>query len=117
MFSPIDRTWIRVFSQFEAQHCWKNAPESEAYLRNPHRHMFFVTVEIPVYHDDRDVEFYAFKKYLGGRLLLLPKPMEHSCEQYCKDIATFLRRDLGHTTVRVCVSEDNLEGAIYEHIE
>jgi hypothetical protein len=39
-------------------HCWPTAPPRRAYLRDRHRHLFRITAEVKVAHDDRDVEFH-----------------------------------------------------------
>ena len=35
-----------------------------SFLGYPHRHMFHFRVEIEVFHDDRDIEFIQFKRWL-----------------------------------------------------
>lgn len=39
-------------------HYWPRAPLGVAFLGERHRHVFHLRVEIPVRHDDRDVEFF-----------------------------------------------------------
>ena len=39
-------------------HCWPDAPDHRAYLRNRHRHLFHVEASCDVAHDDREVEFH-----------------------------------------------------------
>ena len=36
------------------------------FLGYPHRHMFHFKVMIEVFHDDRDIEFILFKRWLEG---------------------------------------------------
>ncbi len=110
------KTWIRVYGQFEAIHCWPNAPKSEFYLVHPHRHLFCVELRIEVKHDDRELEFYAVKKWLAETVLNMPKLLTDSCEMYAKKIATFFEHDYGMgRSLVVSVSEDGLEGVVYEH--
>lgn len=110
------KTWIRVYGQFEAIHCWPKAPKSERYLAHPHRHLFCVELRIEVYHNDRDLEFYAVKKWLTSTLLTMSKPLKTSCEMYAEKIAILFERKYGvGRSLVVCVSEDGLEGVIYEH--
>lgn len=48
--------------QVEATHCWPGCPFDEvAYLRDPHRHIFYIKAHKKVNHDDRDVEFIMLK--------------------------------------------------------
>lgn len=56
---------LTVFArtQFEAIHNWPGCPfEDVAFLRDLHRHIFHVEIHVPVYHDDRDVEFIKLKR-------------------------------------------------------
>lgn len=50
------------------RHHWPGAPEKTAFLRNSHRHLFHFEVDIPVNHDDRDVEFFDFQNQLANAL-------------------------------------------------
>lgn len=75
----VKRTLIVVKSRFEAIHCWPDCPyEDVAFLRNPHRHEFHVTLKCEVSHDDRELEFIQSKRIL---------------EQILKEF--FHQRDLG----------------------
>lgn len=44
-------------ARFEGFHCWPDAPDEVAFLRDRHRHVFHVRAEKAVTHSDRDVEF------------------------------------------------------------
>ena len=48
--------------QFEAIHCWPEAPERVDFLRNPHRHLFKLECRCKVNHNDRDIEFILMKR-------------------------------------------------------
>ena len=37
-----------------------------SFLGYPHRHIFHFKVMIEVYHDDRDIEFIQFKRWMEG---------------------------------------------------
>ena len=50
--------------RFEGLHFWQNAPEEVGFLRQTHRHIFHVRVEVNVTHDDRDIEFIMMKRHL-----------------------------------------------------
>ena len=54
--------YIYINTQFEGFHCWKEAPIEVSFLRNFHRHMFKVKVWIEVRSNDREIEFFMFKK-------------------------------------------------------
>ena len=55
------QTVVFCIESFEGIHCFPNAPEEVCYLRNAHRHIFNIKVEVNVFHDDRDVEFIMLK--------------------------------------------------------
>lgn len=106
---------IRVFCtlQFEGFHAWEAAPESVAYLRSRHRHIFHVRAEKIVSHDDRDVEFITMKTAISeevNSLKTLPRARKWSCERWAKEILERYGLD------RVEVSEDGENGAIVERI-
>lgn len=104
-------TRIFVTLQFEGFHRWKDAPEEHAYLRDYHRHMFHVRVELPVEHSNRDTEFIAFKRKVEGWLQIFSgwdRRFEYSCEQLAEKIL----RQFGASVVTV--SEDGENGAIVE---
>src|SRR6056300_130291 len=58
-----------------------------SFLGYPHRHMFHFKVEIEVFHDDRDIEFIQFKRWLeslyAGDILQLDYK---SCEMIADDL-------------------------------
>jgi len=110
-------TFIIVKDQFPALHSWPGCPYEEvAFLRNPHRHIFHVTVKIRVNHDDRDVEFFMFKNALSDMLHSLYANRDlgsMSCEMMCNKI----KQDLGYNYFSavdihsISVFEDDENGA------
>ncbi len=82
-----------------------------SFLGTPHRHIFHFKVYIQVFHDDRDIEFIQFKRWLencynDGTLELHHK----SCEMIAEDLhATFEARYPGRE-VWIDVSEDGENG-------
>lgn len=49
--------------QMEGFHCWPEADGELAYLKNSHRHIFFITAEFPV----RNANFYFFTRNADRR--------------------------------------------------
>jgi hypothetical protein len=83
-----------------------------SFLGYPHRHMFHFKVEIEVFHDDRDIEFIQFKRWLEklyaeGTLQLDYK----SCEMICDDLAAQINNKYPNRKLTITVSEDNENGA------
>jgi hypothetical protein len=88
-----------------------------SFLGTLHRHIFHVRVEIDVFHNDRDIEFIQFKRWLEkmfneGLLELNYK----SCEMIADDIANCIHQRYPDRCIIVSVAEDNENGAI-KHYE
>lgn len=88
-----------------------------SFLGVPHRHIFHFRVEMDVFHNDRDVEFIQFKRwmerlYSEGTLQLDYK----SCEMIADDLANQIHSKYPDRCIIVSVAEDNENGAI-KHYE
>lgn len=86
-----------------------------SFLGYPHRHLFHFVVKIEVGHNDRDIEFIQFKRWLenlysDGTLQLDFK----SCEMIAEELHRLIRRRYPNRAVTIDVSEDNENGAIIE---
>lgn len=97
--------------QFEAVHCWPDAPEAVVFLRAPHRHQFHVTAHKRVDHLDRAVEFIMLKWALQSAVLQWLET-EDTLTWSCEHWAAALMQAFG--LQRVEVSEDGENGAILE---
>ena len=83
-----------------------------SFLGYPHRHMFHFRVAIEVFHDDRDIEFIQFKRWLEnlygkGTLELDYK----SCEMIGADLYQQINSKYPNREVTIDVSEDGENGA------
>ena len=107
------QTNIIVTLQMEGFHRWDGAFEEVAFLKDDHRHIFHFELEVPVQHDDRDVEIILFKRIVqrilidrygdsNGVLQLGSK----SCEMLAKELLVVFECD------RVKVTEDGENGAV-----
>ena len=81
-----------------------------SFLAHPHRHIFHFRVAIEVFHDDRDIEFIQFKRWLmklfEGELNVDYKSCEMIADDLYREIATiYPGRD-----VTIHVSEDGENG-------
>jgi len=83
---------VIIQTRFEATHCWPNCPHDDvAFLRHPHRHEFWIEVEIEVSHNDRDVEFIKAKRELDSYLAGVYRRKDlgsTSCEELAEKILT-----------------------------
>ncbi len=82
-----------------------------SFLGYPHRHIFHFKVAIEVFHDDRDIEFIQFKRWLenlykGATLALDFK----SCEMIAEDLYGEINSKYPNRDVWIDVSEDNENG-------
>jgi hypothetical protein len=83
-----------------------------SFLGVPHRHIFHFRVAIEVEHNDRDIEFIQFKRwmerlYSEGVLELDYK----SCEMMAEDLAVEIDQRYPNRNFTITVSEDNENGA------
>lgn len=102
-------TFIWTTFRVEGIHYWKDA---QNYLRHPHRHLFCFKVKCSVSHDDREIEFIAFKKALAHFVEgLLQGEVQMSCEHIAKAIIEYLVVNYGNRVYVVDVSEDGENGA------
>lgn len=106
---------ISVSTDFYATHCYPDAPDEVSFLRNVHRHKFFVVCKIQVFHNDRDLEFIMVKNRLYDYItkdLLTDKDISVSCESIGEYIFNWAKRVYGdNRKVFVSVYEDNENGA------
>ena len=59
------KRYIVVRLCFEGIHCWPECDIQDVqFLKNPHRHIFYVTVKWEVKHSDRDKEFISLKEII-----------------------------------------------------
>ena len=86
-----------------------------SFLGYPHRHIFHFKVAIEVFHDDRDIEFIQFKRWMEK--LYAEKTLEldyKSCEMLADDLYDKVTEKYPNREVHIDISEDGENGA---HIE
>ena len=113
---------IWVTFQKEGIHCYPaaatdpklntNDKYNVSFLASPHRHTFHFEVAIDVFHNDRDIEFIQFKRWLEdlyseGEVLDLNFK---SCEMIADDLYLQIARRYPERTVIINVSEDGENG-------
>jgi hypothetical protein len=102
------KKFITIKTVYEATHNWPDCDiEEVSYLKNEHRHQFYITCSKEVNHNDRDIEIIQFKKaineYLGsygGKLGSIS----------CEELAERLIKEFHLSSCKVL--EDNENGAI-----
>ena len=112
--------WV-TFSQ-EGVHYYPGADTNPAtatgdwddvsFLGYKHRHIFHFKVWIEVFHDDRDIEFIQFKRWLQ-RLYNQDSVLElnnKSCEMIADELYNAINDKYPNRFVRISVAEDNENG-------
>ena len=83
-----------------------------SFLGVPHRHIFHFRVAIDVFHDDRDIEFIQFKRWLESLYATDILELNHrSCEMIAEELAQEIHNKYPNRSVTISVAEDNENGA------
>ena len=112
---------IWVTFQREGIHCFPAAAEDPkladvAFLANPHRHIFHFRVAIDVFHDDRELEFIQFKRWLESLYVNTVLQLDYkSCEMIADDLYTQIAAKYPNRDVWIEVSEDGENGCYVEY--
>ena len=106
---------IIVKLNIEGLHRWKDCDIEEVmYLKNLHRHLFFIRVIKDVSHNDRDIEIIKFKKSIIDYLNYRWYDDNYKCLMFnnmsCENIAKDLYKKFKASLVEVL--EDNENGAL-----
>jgi len=82
-----------------------------SFLGYPHRHIFHFKVAIEVFHDDRDIEFIQFKRWLENlyKDAILALDFK-SCEMIAEDLYSQIKARHPGRAVWIDVSEDGENG-------
>ena len=89
-----------------------------SFLGYKHRHIFHFKVWIEVFHDDRDIEFIQFKRWLESLYNEDVIQLNNkSCEMIADDLATQIQDRYPGRWVKISVAEDNENGCEMEYIK
>lgn len=118
----------KIFVQFQKEgiHCYPAAATDPtlatgdqydvSFLANPHRHMFHFRVAISVEHNDRDIEFIQFKRWLVNLYISNTLQLDFkSCEMISDDLYTQIAQKYPNRDVWIEVSEDGENGSYAEY--
>jgi hypothetical protein len=111
--------WVRF--QKEGIHCYPaaatdpllntNDEYNVAFLASPHRHIFHFRVQIAVFHNDRDIEFIQFKRWLENLYSNSTLELNYkSCEMIADDLYLQINSRYPGRHVIISVSEDDENG-------
>lgn len=85
-----------------------------SFLAVPHRHIFHFKVYIQVFHDDRDIEFIQFKRWLQ-RLYNVEGVLQldyKSCEMIADELYLEISKKYPNREISIEVSEDGENGCL-----
>ena len=83
-----------------------------SFLATPHRHIFHFEVSIEVFHNDRDIEFIQFKRWLENQYSQGILALDYkSCEMISDDLYDVIATRYPNRGIAIQVSEDNENGA------
>ena len=114
---------IFVTFQKEGIHCYPAAATDPSlktgdmydvsFLGTPHRHIFHFRVGIDVFHNDRDIEFIQFKRWLEGLYSGQDSVLNldyKSCEMISDELYDIIKAKYSDREVWIEVSEDGENG-------
>ena len=113
------KVWVTF--QREGIHCFPAAAtdpklEDVAFLASPHRHIFHFRVAIDVFHDDRELEFIQFKRWLESLYVNTVLQLDYkSCEMIADDLYQQIAEKYPNRDVWIEVSEDGENGCYVEY--
>lgn len=82
-----------------------------SFLGHPHRHIFNFKVSISVTHNDRDIEFIQFKRWLENLYKKETLQLDHrSCEMIAEDLLNQINVRYPDRDVKINVDEDGENG-------
>ena len=83
-----------------------------SFLGYPHRHIFHFKVAIQVFHNDRDIEFIQFKRWLENSFRDGVMQLDHkSCEMISDELYLLIANRYPNRDIEITVSEDSENGA------
>jgi hypothetical protein len=117
---------ISVTFQKEGIHCYPAAATDPAlatgdeydvsFLGTPHRHIFHFRVYISVVHNDRDIEFIQFKRWLENLFKENVIALDYkSCEMIADDLYLQINAKYPGRNVWIEVAEDGENGALIKY--
>ena len=118
------KIWV-TFTK-EGIHCYPDAANNPtlatgdeydvSFLASPHRHIFHFRIAIDVFHDDREIEFIQFKRWLVNLYTNNTLQLDYkSCEMIADDLYTQIAQKYPNRDVWIEVSEDGENGCFVEY--
>ena len=124
--SSVAQRKIWVTFQKEGVHCYPAAATDPqlatgdeydvSFLGTPHRHIFHFQVWIDVFHNDRDIEFIQFKRWLENLYKDAILALDYkSCEMIADDLYIQIASRYPNRAVWIEVAEDGENGCLIRY--
>jgi hypothetical protein len=124
--SSVAERKIWVTFQKEGVHCYPAAATDPqlatgdeydvSFLGTPHRHIFHFKVHIDVFHNDRDIEFIQFKRWLENLYKDSILALDYkSCEMIADDLYIQIASRYPNRAVWIEVAEDGENGCLIRY--
>jgi hypothetical protein len=121
---PNKMIWVTF--RKEGMHCYPAAATDPnlatgdeydvSFLANEHRHIFHFRVWIGVTHNDRDIEFIQFKRWLENLYKDAILSLDHkSCEMMSDDLYDSISKKYPGREIWIEVSEDGENGSFIKY--
>jgi hypothetical protein len=121
---PNKMIWVTF--RKEGMHCYPAAATDPSlatgdeydvsFLANEHRHIFHFRVWLGVTHNDRDVEFIQFKRWLEKLYSDAILQLDHkSCEMMSDDLYDVISKKYPDREIWIEVSEDGENGSFIKY--
>ena len=87
-----------------------------SFLGFPHRHIFHFYAKLEVFHNDREVEFIQFKRWLENLYKENILQLDYkSCEMMADDLYQEIAQKYPDRSIEIEVSEDGENGALIQY--
>lgn len=89
-----------------------------SFLGYPHRHIFKFEVGVEVFHEDRDIEFILFKRWLESLYSDSQLQLDYkSCEMISDELAEVINTKYPGRQITIAVSEDGENGSMAIYVD
>lgn len=122
----VKKTFIYVPFVKEGYHCFPEAGTDVQYATNDeydvshlqykHMHYFYFKVWIEVTHNNRQIEFIQFRRWLESLYDSKTLSLNNmSCEMIADQLYDTISQKFPNVEIRIDISEDNINGAYVEY--
>jgi len=110
--------WVKF--QREGIHAYPAAAtdpnlEDVKFLAHPHRHIFHFNVGIEIFHNDREIEFIQFKRWIESLYSSKLELNNKSCEMISDDLYDIIAQKYPNRDIEISVSEDGENGSLIKY--